>query len=526
MPETVDQNAQISAQMPVPEVPPSGPGARRGALPGWLSAAIAILSSAILILLASSIFGHTWSWFSSPAQEGMLAFALLILLFACYVYYQQKIIVRISGRLDEEKAERTRLESEVQTFHQMTLLDPLTGLYNRYFLEQHLTAELARCQRHGYPLNLLKIDLNDFRKVNSYYGPAGGDAVLKTFAECLRRSLRNADLSVRTGSDEFLVVLPESAIERVPHILSRMSGMEAELNGERIPISFAAGWISYQSGMKTQDLIDAVDRELLEDKQSHRSADAIRQAQSESRQNQAVEALGRLAGRVAHDFNNLLGLVKGYSELVLDSLGKDDPVRQHILHIHDANERASSLTRQLLAFSRGQETKREVIDLNSVVNNMEPLLRRLLGEQIEVVVATSDDLYSIQSNRGQLEQIILDLAVNARESMTQSGRITIETRNVELDEAFTHWHPGAKPGEYVLLAVMDTGTGFDAEARAHIFEPFYASKEKGKKAGLGLASVYGIVKQSGGYIWLDSEPGMGSRFAVYLPRAEKSVAVA
>jgi diguanylate cyclase (GGDEF)-like protein len=491
----------------------------------WLSVVIIVLSLCTLALLIPSILGETWLGFGSPAQEGMVAFALLILLFACYVYYQQRVIFRISGKLSEEKAERTRLQSEVQSFHQMTLLDPLTGLYNRNFLEQHLGAELARCERHGYPLNLLKIDLKDFRKVNSYYGPSGGDAVLKTFADCLRRSSRNSDLSVRTGPDEFAVVLPESAPERVPHILARMSGLEAELNGERIPIGFSAGWASFQPGMTAVELLEVVQRELQDDKLTHRSADAIRQALSEHRQAQAVEALGRLAGRVAHDFNNLLSLVKGYSELVLDTLKTDDPIRGHILQIHEANERASSLTRQLLAFSRTQETARELIDLNKVVSNMEPLLRRLVGEIIELIVVTSDELNMVQANRGQVEQVILDLAVNARETMPQSGRITIETRNVELDDAFAHWHPGAKPGSYVMLAVLDTGAGIDAEARAHIFEPFYPAKQKGKKTGLGLASVYGIVKQSGGYISVDSEPGMGSRFAVYLPRAEKPVAL-
>lgn len=503
----------------------AGGASSRVALPLWLLMAVVILFLGSLALMIPSIIGYTWPWFAFPAQQGMMAVVLLLLLFACYVYYQQRMIVRISGKLVEEKAERTRLESEVLSFHQMTLLDPLTGLYNRHFLEQHLGAELARCERHGYPLNLLRIDLRDFRKVNSYYGPAGGDVVLKAFADALRRSLRNSDLSVRVGPDEFVVVLPESVSERVPHILARVNGVEADLNGERIPINFAAGWVSFQPGMKAQQMLEASERELQEDQRTHRSSEAIRQALSDHRQAQAVEALGRLAGRVAHDFNNLLSLVKGYSELALDSLKPDDPVRAHILQIHDANERASSLTRQLLAFSRSQETVRETIDLNKVINHMEPLLRRLVGELIELVVVTADDLNVVQANRSQMEQVVLDLAMNARETMTQSGRITIETRNVDLDEAFVRWHPGAKVGSYAMLAVLDTGAGIDAEARAHIFEPFYPARQKGKKNGLGLASVYGIVKQSGGYIWVDSEPGMGSRFAVYLPRVEKPVAL-
>jgi signal transduction histidine kinase len=160
-----------------------------------------------------------------------------------------------------------------------------------------------------------------------------------------------------------------------------------------------------------------------------------------------------------------------------------------------------------------------------VVAGMDAMLRRLLGDEIEMVIALGDDPGWIQGNRGQLEQIVLDLAVNARETMPKGGRLTVETRNVELDEAFAHWHPGARPGSYVLLAVLDTGSGIDAEAREHIFEPFGAQKDKSKKSGLGLASVYGIVKQSGGYVWVDSEPGLGTRFTIYLPRVEQPVGV-
>ena len=259
-----------------------------------------------------------------------------------------------------------------------------------------------------------------------------------------------------------------------------------------------------------------MDEEVAADKQTGRAEVAIRQAQGDLRQMQAVEAMGRLAGRVAHDFNNLLNLVKGYSELVLDYLTGADPLRQYIEQIHEANERASSLTRQLLAFGRNQETNREVLDLNIVVGGMDMMLRRLLGDPIELVIAIGEEPGLIHGNRGQLEQIVLDLAVNARETMPKGGRLTIETRNVELDEAFAHWHPGARPGTYVLLAVLDTGAGIDAEAREHIFEPFGSQQEKGKKAGLGLASVYGIVKQNGGDGLGENETGLGTPFSIFL----------
>ena len=483
-----------------------------------------VLLSVVLLAMAMPPFWQSdYSLSSNPLHQLMLGLTGVLLLFTSYVFYQHRIIERIKGQLNEETAERTRLQTEVEEFHQLTLLDPLTGLYNRHFLDQHLASEMSRCDRHGYSLNVLKLDLSHFRQINTHYGPAAGDRVLKTFSESLRKSVRNSDLSVRTGSDEFLVLLPESSPERVPHILARMSNLEIEFRNEKIPIKFAAGWTVYRSGEQPQELLARVDQEVIADKQTGRAEEAIRQAKADLRQMQAVEAMGRLAGRVAHDFNNLLNLVKGYSELVLDSLNGSDPLRQYIEQIHEANERASSLTRQLLAFGRNQDTNREVLDLNMVVAGMDAMLRRLLGDHIDMVIALGDEPGWIQGNRGQLEQIVLDLAVNARETMPQGGRLTVETRNVELDEAFAHWHPGARPGSYVLLAVLDTGSGIDAEAREHIFEPFGATKPAGKKSGLGLASVYGIVKQSGGYVWVDSEPGLGTRFTIYLPRVEQPV---
>lgn len=482
--------------------------------------ALALLMLALALL---PFWAENYALNGNPLRQTMLGLTGLLLLFSSYVLYQHRLIERIRGQLDEETAERARLQTEVEEFHQLTLLDPLTGLYNRHFLDQHLASEISRCQRHGYPMNLLKLDLSHFRQINTLYGPAAGDRVLKAFAESLRKSVRNSDLSVRTGSDEFLVLLPDSSPDRVPHILARMTGLEIEYRKEKIPVKFAAGWTAYRPGEEPYELLARVDQEVIADKQTGRADEAIRQAQADLRQMQAIEAMGRLAGRVAHDFNNLLNLVKGYSELVLDSLNGTDPMRQYIEQIHDANERASSLTRQLLAFGKNQETARELLDLNVVVAGMDGMLRRLVGEQIEMVIALADDPGWIHCNRGQLEQIVLDLAVNARETMPDGGRLTIETRNVELDEAFVHWHPGARPGSYVLLAVLDTGSGIDAEAREHIFEPFAGQKQKGKKSGLGLASVYGIVKQNGGYVWVDSEPGLGSRFTIYLPQVRQPV---
>ena len=241
------------------------------------------------------------------------------------------------------------------------------------------------------------------------------------------------------------------------------------------------------------------------------------------RQSQKMEAVGRLAGGVAHDFNNLLMVIKGHTELLRNALPPADEYSRKIEQIERAADRASSLTRQLLAFSRLQMLQPKVMNLNDAVADMGRLLPRLIGEDIELAIRPSENLGSIRADASQMEQIIMNLVVNARDAMPDGGKLIIETSNVELDRLYNEKHPIVREGRYVLLCVSDTGMGMSLETQAHIFEPFFTTKAQGKGTGLGLATVYGVVKQSGGFIWVYSELGRGTTFKIYFPRVDQPV---
>lgn len=291
--------------------------------------------------------------------------------------------------------------------------------------------------------------------------------------------------------------------------------------GRSINVEF----VSNVYGVNSKKVIQCNVRDITQRKYAERSEQQLGQAQK-------MEAVGQLAGGIAHDFNNLLGVILGYCEILEERLGLAEPTgemiveaRRMIVEIHKAGTSAKDLTRHLLAFSRRQVLQPVFLDLNAAVTRLDTMLSRLIGDDIEVVSVLRSDLGTIKADPTQFEQVLMNLAVNARDAMPQGGKFTIETANVEIDETYVQQHPSAKPGPYVMLAVSDTGVGIDKETQSRIFEPFFSTKEIGKGTGLGLSTVFGIVKQSGGSIGVYSEPGHGTTFKIYFPRYEEAPVV-
>jgi two-component system, cell cycle sensor histidine kinase and response regulator CckA len=351
---------------------------------------------------------------------------------------------------------------------------------------------------------------------------AGAIVTMNTAAERLFGYSREE----AAGRELAALIIPEEfredhrrALARQPHDEpSRIIGRRLELEAlradkTRFPIELSVSRIDSPDGIFFTVWI----RDLTERRQSE---EALRLSEAQLRQAQKMEAVGRLAGGVAHDFNNVLTAIFGYSDLLLDGFDSEDPRRADVDEIKRAANRAANLTRQLLAFSRKQVMQPRRVNLNEVIENLRTLLLKLVGDEIELRIDASSSLWDVKADPGQIEQVLMNLVSNARDAMPDGGEITIGTSNEDLEPRDVAVLLGIEAGRFVCLTVSDTGHGIPEAVRAHIFEPFFTTKEQGKGTGLGLATVYGIVKQSGGWIYLDETPVRGASFRMYLPRME------
>jgi len=341
---------------------------------------------------------------------------------------------------------------------------------------------------------------------------SGEPLVVTDLANDPRLLPAHRETSCRLGYRGMLVV-PVKIGERVAGVLSIRTKRDSGFSQEDVSLALA---------FASQAAVALENSRLYQE--TRRAYDELSTTQDQLTQARKMEAVGRLAGGIAHDFNNLLTVMIGRSQLLLRRLEAQDPVRPDIELMEQTADRAADLTRQLLAFSRKQVLQPVLLDLNAVLTNLAEMLRRLIGEDIHLETALDPTLGLVNADPSQLEQIIMNLAANARDAMAGGGRLTVETANAQLDAAYARHHVDVRPGPHVMLAVSDTGVGMTMETQANIFEPFFTTKAPGNGTGLGLSTVYGIVKQSGGHIWLYSEPGRGTTFKIYLPRVEGAVA--
>src|SRR5438445_10331539 len=394
------------------------------------------------------------------------------------------------------------------------LQGPLLARSVRYAMERHRASQTLRESQESLSRVISSaadaIITKDLNGITTSWNPAAERLFGYSAEEVLGKSLLMLFPPDRMNEERQILERIEKG-ERVEHFESvriRKDGRSVQVDLTISPMRNREGRITGAS---------KIARDISAQKEAE---EALRNSEEQLRQSQKMEAVGQLAGGVAHDFNNLLGVILGCAELISECADLSQ-VRKRAEEIQKAGQRAADLTRQLLAFSRKQMLEPKVIDLNAKVSKITEMLARLVGEDVEIRTSLPANLGKVRADPSQIEQILMNLVVNAREAMPNGGNITIETENVKLDEAYAGSHTSVLPGSYVMIAVSDSGMGMDADISAHIFEPFFTTKANG--TGLGLATVYGAVKQSGGNIWVYSEPGKGTTFKIYLPRVDGAV---
>jgi diguanylate cyclase (GGDEF)-like protein len=473
------------------------------------------------MLAVAAISSIVMGRFLFPQQRSLTALPL-ILVFAGSLFglAHRRLVTRLQEQLAEQREQITALERQSEALRQLAILDPLTGLYNRRFAVQHLSEEIARAMRQGSGLITLVIDLNGLKLINDHYGHAAGDQVLREFAMALRRAIRSSDIAARIGGDEFLVILSECSASDLPKVLGRLGNptltlneKKVEMDEKKVEIHYAAGWTEYVPGEKAEELLLRADQMLYEDKRTGRSKQQAQLARDQFRAKEQFNIIGQATTSVAHDFNNLLTVIKGYTELILDGVEASTPLYARANEINKAVSRATALLQQLLAFSRKQNIQPTVVDLNRTIETMEFTLHRAMVDRVPIKLDLARDLYKLCVDPGQLEQLLMILLSKAHQNIKNGNILSVQTCNFKIDSQFCNSHPGARMGHYVRLVIGAVPGNHRGPS---------ATQESAKRLDFGLSMVYGIVKQYGGYLWVDPEQKTFS-VAVYLPKIDQKI---